>query len=114
MKILTKTESKLLGRTYIEIEMEGKAGMISRKDAVSAAATELNVPGDQVALLRLDQKAGSREVVGRFFVYSSPEGKKKVHPPHLAERILTKEEREKLRQDRKKAATPPPAPEKKK
>ena len=70
MKILTKTESKLLGRTYIEIEMEGKAGMISRKDAVSAAATELNVPGDQVALLRLDQKAGSREVVGRFFVRS--------------------------------------------
>jgi hypothetical protein len=53
-------------------------------------------------------------MIGRFYVYGSAEAKKRAHPRYLEERVLTKAEREKLKQERKRAATPAPAPEAKK
>lgn len=109
-----RKESKLLERAYVELEIPGKAGTLSRKEAIAAAAIEFNVAVENVALVRLQQQSGTRDVVGKFYLYEGQDSKKRIHPPHLGERLLTKEERQKLRQDRKKAATPAPAPEAKK
>jgi ribosomal protein S24E len=109
-----KSESKILDRAYVEVQMVGKAGRITRKEAVAAAAQELGVSPERVGLVRIDGESGTTNLVGRFFVYGSPESKKRLHPRHLDERSLTKEEREKLKQERKKAAAPAPAPEAKK
>ncbi|MBI3859910.1 MAG: hypothetical protein HY296_06725 [Thaumarchaeota archaeon] len=114
MQVKLKSESKLLERTYVEMEVEGKAGAISRKDAIAAAAAELNVPAETIGLLRLEQQSGTRNVLGKFYVYRTEEARKRVHPTHLGERTLGNEEREKLRQARKKAASPAPAAEAKK
>ncbi len=114
MQVEKKSESKVLDRSYVEVSMEGKAGKISRKEAVAAVAQEMGVSPDNVALIRIDGESGSSNVVGRFYVYGSPASKKKLQPRYLEERTLTKEEREKLRQERKKAATPAAAPEAKK
>ncbi len=106
MQVLKKTDSKVLGRTYVEILVGETAGKITRKEAVEAAAKELGVPADRVALLALEGESGSRSIVGSFYVYESQEARKKLHPRHLDERLLTKEERDKLKQERKKAAAP--------
>ena len=116
MPVEKKSESKVLDRSYVEFSIEGKAGKISRKEAIAMVAQELGVPLENVGLIRIDGESGTRKVVGKFYVYGSAESKKKVHPRYLEERMLSKEEREKLKQERKKAATAPaaPAPEAKK
>ena len=116
MPVEKKSESKELDRSYVEFSIEGKAGKISRKEAIAMVAQELGVPLENVGLIRIDGESGTRKVVGKFYVYGSAESKKKVHPRYLEERMLSKEEREKLKQERKKAATAPaaPAPEAKK
>ena len=116
MPVEKKSESKVLDRSYVEFSIEGKAGKISRKEAIAMVAQELGVPLENVGLIRIDGESGTRKVVGKFYVYGSAESKKNVHPRYLEERMLSKEEREKLKQERKKAATAPaaPAPEAKK
>ena len=115
MPVEKKSESKVLDRSYVELSMEGKAGKISRKEAIETVAQELGVPVENVGLLRVDGQSGTRKALGRFYVYGSAESKKNVHPRYLQERMLTREEREKLKQQRKKAGTPAaataPAPE---
>ena len=115
MRLERKTESKLLDRSYVEMTLDGKAGKISRREAVAAVAQEMGVPPENIGLLRLEGQSGTTTVVGKFYVYGSAESKKRVHPKYLEERALTREEREKLKQERKKAAIPAAAaPEAKK
>ncbi len=115
MPVEKKAVSKVLDRSYVELSMEGKAGKISRKEAIETVAQELGVPVENVGLIRVDGQSGTMKVLGKFYVYGSAESKKKVHPRYLQERTLAKEEREKLKQERKKAGTPAaaaaPAPE---
>jgi len=114
LQIEKKSESKVLDRFYVEASLEGKAGKMSRKEAMAAVAQEMGVPPENVGLIRMEGQSGTTKVLGKFYVYGSATSKKRVHPRYLDERTLTKEEREKLKQERKKAATPaaaaPPAP----
>jgi len=115
LRLVRRTESKLLDRSYVEMILDGKAGKISRREAVAAVAQEMGVPPENVGLVRMESQSGTTTVVGKFYVYGSAESKKRVHPRYLEERILTREEREKLKQERKKAAIPAAAaPEAKK
>jgi ribosomal protein S24E len=109
-----KSESKVLDRAYVELTLDDRAGKLSRKEAIAAVAEAMGVAAENVALIRMEGESGTRKLRGRFYVYGSAASKKKVHPPHLEERTLSKEEREKLRQERKKAAAPAPAAEAKK
>ena len=109
-----KSESKVLDRAYVEMLFEGKSGKITRTEAITEVARDLGVAVENVGLVAMHSSAGTTDTVGRFYVYGSPKGKMRLHPQHLGERTLTKEEREKLKQERKKAATAPPAPEAKK
>jgi ribosomal protein S24E len=114
LRVERKSESKLLDRSYVEVELEGRAGKVTRKEAIDSVAQELGVPAENVGLLRIDGESGTARVVGKLYVYGSAESRRRLHPRHLDERLLTKEEREKLKQDRKKAAAKAPAPEAKK
>ena len=114
MQVVKKSDSKVLERSYIELRLQGRAGKLTRKEAVAAVAQELGVAPETVGVVRLDGQAGTTDVIGKFYVYGSAESKKRVHPRYLDERMLTKEEREKLKQERKKAAAPAPAAEAKK
>jgi ribosomal protein S24E len=109
-----KLDSKVLDRAYIEVTLQGRGGKLTRKEAIEAAANELGVAPENVGLIRIDGQSGTTDVVGKFYVYGTPESKKRLHPRHLGVRLLTKEEREKIKQEKKKAAAPAPAPEAKK
>lgn len=110
MPLEKKSESKVLDRSYVELSMDEKAGKVSRKEAIAMVAQEMKVPPENVGLIRMDGQSGTTKVLGKFYVYGSAASKKMVHPRYLDERTLTKEEREKLKQERKKAATAAPAP----
>lgn len=114
MQVEKKSESKVLDRAYVELSFEDRAGRVTRKEAAAAVAQEMGVAPENVALVRLDGQSGNTKVVGRFYVYGSPSSKKRIHLRHLEERVLTKEERDKLKQERKKKAAPAPASEVKK
>ena len=114
MQLVKRSDSKVLERSYVELRLEGRAGKLTRKEAMAAAAQELGVAPENVGIVRLDGRAGTTDVIGRFYIYGSAEAKKRVHPRYLEERLLTKEEREKLKQERKKAAIPAPVAEAKK
>jgi ribosomal protein S24E len=109
-----RLDSKVLDRSYVEVKLQGRAGKLTRKEAIEAAASELGVPPENVGLIRIDGQSGSTDVVGKFYLYGSAESKKRLHPHHLDVRLLTKDEREKLKQEKKKAAAPAPAAEAKK
>ena len=106
MQLEKKSESKVLDRSYVEVALDDRAGKVTRKEAIAMVAQEMKVPPENVALIRMDGQSGTRKVVGRFYVYGSAASKERVHPKYLGERTLSKEEREKLKQERKKAATP--------
>jgi ribosomal protein S24E len=103
MQILEKRESKLLGRTDVDVLFPEKAGALSRRDAVKEVAQSMKVDENQVALLKLASGSGSRDLLGSFRVYDSEADLKKVSPPYLKERLMTKEEREAAKQAKKKA-----------
>jgi ribosomal protein S24E len=101
-----KSRSEVLDRTYVEAHIEDKAGRFSRKEAIAMVAQELGVPAENVALVRIDGQSGTTNLLGKFYVYGSTQSKNRVHPKYLEERMLTKAERDKLKQERKKAAAP--------
>jgi ribosomal protein S24E len=109
MEIVTKKDSKLLGRTELEVLFADKAGALNRKDAIKEVAQAMNTSESKVTLLRLSPESGTRALVGRFHVYDSEEGKKKISHDYLAVRLLTKEEKDALKAAKKKAETAPPA-----
>ncbi len=114
MQVVKRSDSKVLERSYVELRLDGRAGKLTRKEAIAAVAQELGVAPEKIGIVRLDGQAGTTDVIGRFYVYGSADAKKRVHPRYLEERILTKAEREKLKQERKKAATAAPTAEAKK
>ncbi|HEY6283786.1 MAG TPA: hypothetical protein VIW22_07665 [Nitrososphaerales archaeon] len=114
MHLEKKSQSKVLDRSYVEAHIEDKNGRFSRKEAVAIVAQELGVPAENVALIRMEGQSGTTNLLGKFYVYGSAQSKNRVHPKYLEERMLTKAERDKLKQDRKKAAVPAAQPEAKK
>ena len=106
MPVEKKSESKVLDRSYVEMSLEGRAGKVNRKEAIAMVAQEMGVPAENVGLIRIDGQSGTTRVLGKFYVYGSADSKKRVHLKYLEERTLSKEEREKLKQERKKAAIP--------
>ena len=103
MQILETKESKLLGRTDVDVLFPEKAGALSRMDAVKQVAQSMKVEENRVALLKLSSGSGSRDLVGTFRVYNSEGDLKLVSPSYLRMRLLTKEEREAAKAAKKKA-----------
>ncbi len=103
MQVLEKKESKLLGRTDVNVLWAEKAGTLTRRDAVKEVAQSMKVEEGRVALLKLSTGAGSRDVLGTFRVYESEAALKATSPGYLKVRLMTKEEREAAKAAKKKA-----------
>jgi ribosomal protein S24E len=117
MEIVSRKDSKLLGRSEVQVLFGEKSGAINRKEAIHQVAQALNSTEGRVTLVRLSPQAGSRNLVGWFHVYDSEEGRKEVAHEYLSARLLTKEEKEAAKAAKKKAdaaAAAAPAPKKKK
>jgi ribosomal protein S24E len=103
LQVLEKKESKLLGRTDVEVQWTDKAGALTRRDAVKEVAQSMKVEESRVALLKLVSGSGSRNLLGTFRVYDSEAALKQLSPGYLKVRLMTKEEREAAKAAKKKA-----------
>lgn len=113
MEIVARKDSKLLGRTELEVLFADKAGALNRKDAVKQVADAMKTTENKVTLVRLQPEAGSRALVGWFHVYDDEATRKRMSHEYLSVRLLTKEEKDALKAAKKKkaeaAAAPAPA-----
>lgn len=115
MQILTRKDSKLLGRTELEVLFPDKSGALNGKDAVKEVAEAMNTSENKVTLVKLQPEAGSRALTGWFHVYGDEAARKRISHEYLSVRLLTKEEKDALKAAKKKAeAAATPAPAKKK
>ena len=103
MEIVSRKDSKLLGRTELRVVFAEKSGALNRKDAIKEVARAMSTDEKKVTLLELSGSSGTRRLVGRFHVYDSEAGKHEVSEKHLEIRLLTKEEKENIKQAKKKA-----------
>jgi len=103
LEIVSRKDSKLLGRTELQVLFAEKSGALNRKDAIKDVARAMNADEKRVTLLQLAGSSGTRDLLGRFHVYDSEEGRKEVSEKYLAVRLLTKEEKEAIKQAKKKA-----------
>ncbi|MGA2198571.1 MAG: hypothetical protein ABSG45_01395 [Nitrososphaerales archaeon] len=103
MEIVSRKDSKLLGRSEVQVLFAQKAGAINRKEAIREVAQAMNSTEGRVALVRLSPQAGSRNLVGWFHVYDSEEGRKEIAHHYLSVRLLSKEEKEAMKAAKKKA-----------
>ncbi len=103
MEIVSRKDSKLLGRIELQVVFADKSGALNRKDAIKEVARALSADEKRVTLLELAGGSGTRNLVGRFHVYDSEEGKKEVSEKYLAARLLSKEEKDAIKAAKKKA-----------
>ncbi len=106
MEILDSKESKLLGRTQVRVNFGDISGSLSRSDAVKMVAEQLKVDPANVGIIALNSGSGSRRLLGTFHVYDSRDSMSVIHEKHLGMRLLTKEQREALKQAAKQAKQP--------
>jgi ribosomal protein S24E len=103
MEIVSRKDSKLLGRSELKVLFADKAGAINRKDAIRDVARAMNTVEGKVTLVKLSPQAGSRNLVGWFHVYDTEEGRKEIAHEYYSTRLLTKEEKEAVKAAKKKA-----------
>ena len=106
MDIVERRESKLLGRTELKVHFGDKSGALSRGDAVKMVADQLKVEPANVGIVSLHSGSGSRALVGLFHVYDSKDAMNIMQEKHLGVRLLSKEQREALKQAKKQAKQP--------
>src|SRR5580698_4862954 len=104
MQIVTRKDSKLLGRSEVQVLFPEKAGALGRNDAIKEVAKSMNTEAGNVTLIKLLAGAGSRDLVGWFHVYNEESRRKDVSFDYLSVRLLSKEEKEALKAAKKKAA----------
>jgi len=83
LHVVKRSDSKVLERSDVELRLDGRAGKLTRKEAIAAVAQELGVAPENVGIVRLGGSAGTTDVIGRFYVYGSAEAKKRAHPRYL-------------------------------
>ena|ERR1700722_19876442 len=119
MEIVSRKDSKLLGRSEVQVLFGEKAGALNRKEAIKEVAQSMGSTENKVTLVKLAPQAGSRNLIGWFHVYQTEDGRKQLAHEYLSTRLLTKEERDAAKAAKKKAdaaaaAAAAPAAKKKK
>ena len=106
MEILGRKDSKLLGRTEIRVHFGEVSGALPRTAAIKIVADHLKVDPANVGIVALHSGSGSRNLIGLFHVYDSKDSMKIIQEKYLTVRILSKEQREALKQAKKQAKQP--------
>jgi ribosomal protein S24E len=91
----------LLKRREVRCLFKGHAGKLSRNDAVSLLSQQLKLDKKFVIPVTLKCETGRTDVKGTFYVYDEEGLAKKHLPKYVFLRLLSKEERKKVREAEK-------------
>jgi ribosomal protein S24E len=107
-------ENPLLGRKEASYLFKDSAGMLSRAQAVKLVASDLGVKEENVLMIGIRGKHGTRDIVGTFYVFEDMKTAKEQLPEHYFLRSMPKEERKKHFEELRKSKAKKVAPSQKK
>lgn len=96
-------ENKLLERKEAVYLFKGMAGKLTRAETIKVVAQDLGVSEDKVIPIKLKTLFGTRDVEGTFYIYDDLEKAKRQLPEYIFLRMMSKEERKKILEERRKA-----------
>ncbi len=99
----------LLKRREVRCLFRGKAGKLTRNDAVNLLMQQLKLDKKFVIPVILKCETGKADVKGTFYVYDDESLAKKHLPKYVFLRLLSKEERKKIAEAEKAKAKKPEA-----
>ncbi len=99
----------LLKRREVRCLFRGKAGKLTRNDAVNLLTQQLKLDKKFVIPVILKCETGKADVKGTFYVYDDEGLAKKHLPKYVFLRLLSKEERKKIEEAQKAEAKKPEA-----
>ena len=91
----------LLKRREVKCSFKGSAGRLTRKEAVEILTKELKLDEKFVIPANLICKNGVNDIHGTFYIYDDENLAKKHLPKYIFMRMLTKEERKKVKEAEK-------------
>jgi ribosomal protein S24E len=110
LEITSDSDNRLLSRREVVGTFAGGNGLITRQSAAEAISMRLGVKKEDVQVLSLRGKFGTRDLQVNAYVFSDEKSVKEQLPKYLSIRHLpTKDERKKAREELKKAKKPAPA-----
>ncbi len=101
LEIISENENKLLSRKELICTFSLGSGLITRQSATEAIASRVGASKENVKLISLEGKFGSRDLTARAYVYSDVKAVDRQLPKYLAIRQLSKEERKQAREAKK-------------
>ena len=104
--IIRNVENPLLGRKEVTIIFKDASGKLTKNEGIEQVVKELKVKPESVIPMSLKGKYGTRDIIGIFYVYKDINLAKKQLPEYIFSRMLPKEDRKKLLDERKKKAVP--------
>lgn len=104
--IITENENKLLSRRELVCSLALGSGLVTRQAAAEAIATRIGVKKENVQIVSLVGKFGSRDLLAKAYVYSDLKLMEKQLPRYLKIRQLSKEERKQAKEAAKAKAAP--------
>jgi|SRR5579875_3380354 len=82
---------------------KGIGGLLSRQGAAEAIASRLGLSQENIHIVSLKGKFGTRSLDAHAYVFSDPKLAERQLPDYLFTRRLPKDERKKAREEKKKA-----------
>ncbi len=113
MKRLETKDNPALGRKEVTYLFEESAGLLTRTQAQKMVAADLSTAEELVVPMSLRCGHGSKDFVGRFYVYPDAKTARSQLPKFVFARNLAKEDRKKLLDEMKKNKAPKVAAQKK-
>lgn len=107
-------DNPFLGRREATYLFRGSAGMVTRSQAVKMVSADLGLKEENILPVSIRGRQGSHDVVGTFYIFEDMELAKKQLPKYMFLRSLTKEERKKYFEERRKSRAKKVAPAQKK
>jgi len=100
LSLVSKVENPLLGRLEVSAIVKDAASTLSRKQACEMLAKEFGVDEKLVIPIGIRVSAGRRDALVNAFIYKNVDDMKRQLPKHYFVRLLSKEERERVKKER--------------
>jgi len=102
-EIIVDKENPLLNRREVVCVFPRSAGKITRADVVKAISQSLNVAAEQIVPISIEHSHGITDTRVTLYIFKNLEEAKRQLPRYILLRLLPKEERKKIMEQKRKA-----------
>jgi len=101
-EVLQDKENPLLNRREVVCLFPDSAGKITRADVVKILSQNFNIPPERIIPISIRHSHGVRNTEVTVYIFKNYEDAKRQLPKHILQRLLPREERKKLAEQKRK------------